>query len=171
MRFFWHSTHKTHQNFWHPTPTHVWCENMHTILCSRICKTMWHPVNTTLQHTATARIRFLTSYARHTATHCNTLQHTATHCNTLQHTATHCNTLQHTAIHCNKLPLNASDFVSSYAHLHITHTPTHPTHAHTNTFYTHLHIRHTSTHTPAHQTFCHPTHTWANDRRRHILHT
>jgi len=151
MRFFWHSTHGTHQNFWHATPTHVWCENIHTVLCSRIRKTFWHPINTALQHTATARIRFLTSYARHTATHCNTLQHTATHCNTL--------------------PLKASDFLSSYAHLHITHTPTHPTHAHTNTFYTHLHIRHTTTHTPAHQTFCHPTHTCADDWRRHILHT
>jgi len=67
------------------------------------------------------------SLARHTATHCNTLQHIATHCNillqqgmkkvlvlaadgkthcptnTLQHTAAHCNTLQHTALHCNIL--------------------------------------------------------------------
>ena len=41
--------------------------------------------------------------AKHTATHCNTLQHTATHCNNTlpcraKHTATHCNTVQHTAM-------------------------------------------------------------------------
>jgi len=131
MRFFWHSTHGTHQNFWHATPTHVWCENIHTVLCSRIRKTFWHPLNTALQHTATARIRFLTSYARHTATHCNTLQHTATHCNTLHHTATEGIRLSVVL----RTPTHHTHTNTSYSrtHQHILHTPTHQTHNNTHT--------------------------------------
>jgi len=46
----------------------------------------------------------------------NTLQHTATHCNTLQHTATHGDTY---------VPLNDSDFESTYIYTKANHSHTH----------------------------------------------
>jgi len=66
-------------------------------------------------------VRFST--AKHTATHCNTLQHTATNlqysailCNTLQHTqwtwnSAQSNTMQLNATHCNKLQYSATHAV------------------------------------------------------------
>ena len=81
------------QKFWH-LANRSWQARVTTAL----------PQCNTLQHIATqteTHFKMTSTYARHTATHCNTLQHTATHCNTLQHTATRCNTLQHTATHCN----------------------------------------------------------------------
>jgi len=55
----------------------------------------------TLQQTET--------HAKHTATHCNTMQHTAALCSTLPHTTTHYHTLQHAGAVASPATKNITD--------------------------------------------------------------